>query len=131
MVGYRRYNRENTAVNFCFGHGLSYTSFCYGDLKIRDREVSLKVKNEGAVPGKETVQLYILGDEMQQLRHFEKVELCAGEEKSVVFRLTDRDFSAFNEEKGQFVPVPGIYQVQIGASSRDIRLVQTVQIPEL
>ncbi len=128
LVGYRYYNKYDTAVNFCFGHGLSYTEFSYRDLQIRGREVSLKVKNEGAAFGKETVQLYVQGSEMQQLRHFEKIALLPQEEKTVEFTLCDRDFAAFDTEKGEFAVVGGTYVIQLGASSRDIRLSETIQI---
>lgn len=122
MVGYRHYDKAGTDVNFCFGHGLSYTSFAYRDLTVNGGEVCLKVANTGAVAGKETVQLYISGAEMHQLRHFEKIELAPGEEKKVQFALTDRDFSAYDVEKKAFCVVPGEYEIQVGASSRDIRL---------
>lgn len=128
MVGYRYYNKADTPVNFCFGHGLSYTTFSYRDLQINGKEVSLKVKNDGDVFARETVQLYIRGSEMQQLRHFAKIGLLPQEEKTVCFTLCDRDFSAFDTEKGAFTVVGGVYEVQLGASSRDICLCQTIQI---
>lgn len=121
-VGYRHYNRENTDVSFCFGHGLSYTRFAYSDLRICGREVSLQIRNVGTVAGKETVQLYLYDGNVQKLRRFEKLELAAQEQKRVVFRLNDEDFSAFDEKQGKFVPVPGDYTVQLAASSRDVRL---------
>lgn len=122
LVGYRRYDKVGTDVNFCFGHGLSYTSFEYRDLRVDGREVTLTVANTGTVAGKETVQLYISGEEMHQLRRFEKVKLAPGEAKTVRFTLEDRDFSVYDTDRKIFVPVPGNYEIQIGASSRDIRL---------
>ena len=127
FVGYRYYNGEHVPVNFPFGHGLSYTSFAYSDLRVRDREVYITVTNTGCREGKEIVQLYILG-KMQQLRHFEKVLLKPGEQKMVHFTLTDRDFSEYAVEKRDFVIVPGSYTIQIGASSRDIRIAKEIII---
>lgn len=122
MVGYRYYDAVNAEVNFCFGHGLSYTTFSYSGLQLEGDQVSLTVTNTGTKPGKETVQLYISGERMHQLRGFEKVALQPGEEKTVTFTLTDRDFSEYDVEKKAFAVVPGSYEIQIGASSRDIRL---------
>lgn len=135
MVGYRHYDTENTDVNFCFGHGLAYTSFAYSQLKIAGGEVSVAVTNTGSVPGKETVQLYIAPLEKaalirpaHQLRGFEKLSLEPGETKTVTFTLCDRDFSCYDAEEGAFVKIPGTYELQIGASSRDIRLTETVTV---
>lgn len=139
-VGYRYYNRHHngngeTPVNFCFGHGLSYSEFVYSDLKIQGREapfeVSFAVKNVSNVAGKETVQLYLQDVQWtgaQKLRRFEKVELNGQEEKRVTFYLADEDFSVYDANKKDFVLQKGTYNVQIGASSRDIRLDERIQI---
>lgn len=126
-VGYRYYNGENVPVNFPFGHGLSYTEFTYSDLRVRGRDVYVTVTNTGDREGKETLQLYILG-KVQQLRYFEKLPLKPGEQRQVHITLEDRDFSEYSVEKQDFVPVPGTYTIQIGASSRDIRLTQEIII---
>ena len=128
MVGYRHYDAVHADVNFCFGHGLSYTAFTYDRLQVSGREVSLTVTNTGVRAGKETVQLYVSGETMHQLRGFEKVLLQPGETKTVQFTLTDRDFAAYDPAKKAFAVVPGRYQVQIGASSRDIRLTYEIEI---
>lgn len=129
MVGYRHYDTENIPVNFPFGHGLSYTEFSYSNLAVDGDRVSLTVKNTGSRPGKETVQLYIgatqPGRPAHQLRGFEKVTLAPGEEACVQFTLTDLDFSAYADRA--FRVIPGEYTVQIGASSRDIRLKAEVE----
>lgn len=126
-VGYRYYNGENIPVNFPFGHGLSYTAFSYSDLRLHGREAYVTVTNTGNLTGKETVQLYVRG-KMQQLRHFEKLLLEPGQQKTVHFSLTDRDFSEYCVEKHEFTLIPGTYTIQIGASSRDIRLEQEIII---
>ena len=128
LVGYRYYDKTATDVNFCFGHGLSYTNFEYSDLQLQGREVTFTVTNIGACCGKETMQLYVSGPECHQLRHFEKLSLKPGEKKTVSFTLTDRDFSAYDAQKAAFAVVPGTYGIQIGASSRDIRLKSEIAI---
>lgn len=128
MVGYRHYDKAGTDVNFCFGHGLSYTDFVYGELALQGREVTFTVTNTGSRAGKETVQLYIEGAEMHQLRRFEKLQLAPGERKTVRFTLTDRDFARYDTEKQAFVPVSGRYEIQIGHSSRNICLNTVIDI---
>lgn len=129
MVGYRHYDTADADVNFCFGHGLSYTSFRYDCLRAEGDRVSLQVTNTGDRPGCEVVQLYVAPLEdsghcrpVHQLRGFEKLCLAPGEAKTVTFTLMPRDFSCFDKAKGDFTEVPGQYEIQIGASSRDIRV---------
>ena len=122
MVGYRHYDAVNTDVNFCFGHGLSYTEFSYSGLSVSGNAVKFSITNVGDCAGAEVAQLYIADEKMHQLRGFQKVHLRPGETKEVEFILKDRDFSQYDVEKKTFSVVPGHYEIQIGASSRDIRL---------
>ena len=130
-VGYRYYDKAKKSVRYPFGHGLSYTTFAYSDLIVRDRKVSVQVKNTGAVSGAEVVQLYIAAPKggffrpVRELKGFERVELEPGESKTVEFTLDDRSFAIWSE--GWKIP-GGTYTVQIGASSRDIRLEQSIEI---
>lgn len=135
MVGYRHYNTVNTEVNFPFGHGLSYTRFAYDELHVFGHKVSVKVTNLGDRAGAEVVQLYIAPrgqwDPVRpahQLRGFEKVWLEPGETKSVCFDLTKADFSVYDADIHAFRALAGSYCVQVGASSRDIRLEQILNI---
>ena len=140
MVGYRYYNTEKTDVLFPFGHGLSYTDFVYDDLKIAQQEsekqtvkVSCTVKNKGVREGKETVQIYVAREQeknriFQELKAFEKVELAAGEEKQICFTLDKQDFSHHDVQKKMFLPVSGTYEIQVGASSADIRLSKKINV---
>lgn len=124
MVGYRYYDTEQTKVLFCFGHGLSYSKFVYSNLQVdqEQRKVSVTVKNESNLRGKEIVQLYIAPKETtldrpcHELKAFEKIELEPAQEKQIVFQLDKHDFAYLSTTTGK-------YQVQIGASSRDIRLI--------
>ena len=117
---------------FPFGYGLSYTSFEYSDLVIRkegacDVTVSCKVKNTGGMDGGEVVQLYI--DDVESsvvtppmlLKGFRRIELKAGEEKTVEFRL-DRDSFKLMDIRYDWTVEPGRFRILVGAGSRDIRL---------
>ena len=132
-VGYRYYDTKNIAPAFPFGFGLSYTTFEYSDLKIVRAsgfrpEVSLKVKNTGSRHGAEVVQLYIhdghskIDRPIHELKRFDRVELQPGEEKTVYFELTRADLSYWSPETKTWTADPGTFEIQIGASSRDIRL---------
>ena len=131
LVGYRWYDAKKEKPLFPFGFGLSYTTFQYSDLKIEgsgaERFVKLRVKNTGARPGAEVVQLYLgfppeAAEPPLQLKGFEKIEVAPGETKAVELRL-DRDaVSAFDEFEHRWRLYPGSYTVQVGGSSRDSRL---------
>jgi beta-glucosidase len=126
-----------------FGYGLSYTSFAYSGFRV-DRErvaaadpltVSVKVKNTGKREGDEVVQLYFrhaepkLKQAVKSLRGFERVRLRPGEERTVVFRLSPaKDFVHYDVAKRSYAVEPGPYEVQVGASSKDIRLTGVVRV---
>ena len=122
-------------VLYPFGHGLSYTTFSYGDLKISplrqgvqgDINISCKIKSTGKIKGDEVVQLY-LRDEVSSvttytkvLRGFERISLEAGEEQMVHFRLRPQDLGLWDKNMN-FRVEPGKFKVMIGSSSTDIRL---------
>jgi beta-glucosidase len=129
-VGYRYYDTKNVEPQFPFGFGLSYTTFEYSDLKVGNElaNVSLKVKNTGARAGTEVVQLYVhdghtkIDRPVRELKGFKRVELKAGETKTVGFTLDRADLSYWSPEKKAWVADPGTFEIQVGASSRDIRL---------
>lgn len=130
-VGYRYYDKAAKNVRYPFGYGLTYTSFEYSDLQVKDRTVTVQVKNTGAVSGAEVVQLYIEAPQIglfrpvKELKGFARVELEPGESKEVTFELDDRSFAIWSG--GWMIP-GGTYKIQIGASSRDIRLEQAIEI---
>lgn len=131
-VGYRYYDSARMDVLFPFGHGLSYTTFTYRDLALSHNGsqvlVTLKVKNSGAVAGKETVQVYVrdlqatLFRPHKELKGFCKVDLQPGEEKEVSIPLGARAFAFFDPASQDWVIEPGDFEILAGASSRDIRL---------
>jgi beta-glucosidase len=129
---------NQTRINgplYSFGHGLSYTTFGYSDLKLSSEDitatdsvvVSLKVKNTGDRAGDEVVQLYtrdVLSSVTtyeKNLRGFERIHLEPGQEKEVQFTILPRDLQLLNEQE-EWVVEPGEFRVMIGASSEDIRL---------
>jgi len=130
-VGYRYYDAANVPVRYPFGHGLSYTAFAYSDLTVQGQTVSLQVKNTGSVPGAEVVQLYIAPRQrgifrpVRELKGFARVELAPGETKTLEFTLDDRSFAIWQE--GWKIP-GGTYALEVGASSRDIRLTREIQV---
>lgn len=141
-IGYRYYDKKDMQVLFPFGHGLSYTKFEYNGLKldndsIRDTDiltVTCKVKNVGSIAGKEAVQLYVqkkdphVGRPVRELKGFEKVSLAPGEEKEVRFVLDKRSFAYYEVKLHDWHVESGAYEVEIGASSRNIRLRGSVQV---
>ena len=110
FIGYRYYDKKQLEPLFPFGFGLSYTTFALSDLKldadsIRDNQtlgVQVTVKNTGTVAGKHVVQLYVREDKPRlvrperELKAFAKVALEPGEEKTVRFELSRRDFAHYD-----------------------------------
>ncbi|MDE5548679.1 MAG: fibronectin type III-like domain-contianing protein, partial [Clostridia bacterium] len=141
-VGYRYFNTANVPVLFPFGYGLSYTQYEYSNLKVSAKSisdtdtltVSVDVQNVGEMDGKEIVQLYVndvvstMYTPYQQLKGFEKVELKAGEKKTVTFTLDKRSFAFYNTEAHDWQVESGEFKIMIGASSRDIRLTESVEV---
>ena len=138
FVGYRGYDALDRAVSYPFGHGLSYTGFGYADLTVTangaDVTVTCRVANTGERRGKEVVQLYV-GDPqasvarpVRELKAFTKVDLAAGESATVEFTLTARDLSYWSTRTGGWLLEGGVFELAVGASSRDLRLSATVEI---
>jgi beta-glucosidase len=120
-----------------FGHGLSYTRFEYANLRLSrpsvakdgTLDVSLEVKNAGRRDGDEVVQLYLRDVDAKapaanrELRGFERVRLSAGESRRVVFHVVPaRDRLRYEEAQKAIAVAPGPFEVEIGASSADLRL---------
>ena len=142
FIGYRYYDTKNLPPLFPFGFGLSYTTFSYTGIKaaattIKDTDeftVEVSVKNTGPVAGKEVVQLYlreqhplVLRPE-KELRAFQKVTLSPGEEKTVTFRLSKRDFAYYDSALRAWAVHSGKFDILAGGSSRDLPLKATVEM---
>jgi beta-glucosidase len=117
-----------------FGHGLSYSSFTYSEVKLSAASfrpgqtitASVSVTNNSKVDGKEVVQLYtrdMVGSitrPVKELRGFQKIELKAGETKTVTFTISVNDLKFYNSDL-KFVAEPGDFKVFIGGNSRDVK----------
>ena len=142
FVGYRYYDRKEMAVQFPFGHGLSYTKFEYSDLWLDKSEITdedtltatVTVKNVGSRTGKTVVQLYVSDlvstpiRPVRELKGFEKVELRPGETKQVSFQLDKRAFAYWNQQIHDWHVETGEFAIEVGQSSRDICLSEKVLV---
>jgi beta-glucosidase len=127
---------------FPFGHGLSYTTFAYRDLSVEVRpkadpvamRVTLTVTNTGRVAGDEVVQLYLhdvlasVARPVQELMAFSRLSLAPGATQQVSFDVR-REQLRFLDAAMRLVEEPGTWRIMVGASSRDIRLRQDVNVP--
>ncbi len=142
FVGYRYYDKKKMDVLFPFGHGLSYTSFAYSNLRlsadsIKDTDpltVTLTVKNTGCRFGKTVAQLYV-GDmestalrPLRELKAFAKVALAPGESKDVSFTLSKRSFAYWNNDIHDWHVETGDFTIEVGDSSRSLPLKATVRV---
>ena len=148
LVGYRWYHARNATPAFCFGHGESFTEFAYSALQAPARlaldaadagasaaNVTCTVKNTGSVAGAEIAQLYITfppsaGEPPRQLKSFAKIALQPGESVQVTLSLAKRDLAVWaggdaggaHGDVGGWALVPGKFEINVGASSCDLRL---------
>ena len=135
FVGYRWYEAKDIKPLFPFGHGLSYTTFEYGEPQLSRSSmtadgsitVSVPVTNTGDVAGAEVVQVYVSDPEasvarpVKELKGFAKVMLEPGQTKTVSVVLDRQSLSFFDAEKHAWVAEPGRFDVLIGSSSANIR----------
>lgn len=139
----RTYRYFTGEALYPFGYGLSYTRFNYSGLKLdqvriaADQQVNLqlRLKNSGKYAGDEVVQVYIKPLQPQrtralkELRAVQRVHLRKGQSRSLHFALQpDKDLLIYDEQKKAYVVDPGQYEIQIGASSSDIRLRQVIEV---
>ncbi len=136
FVGYRHFDKDNIAPQFAFGHGLSYTTFEYSNIKLsRSRikpgdslTVEVQVKNTGHREGAEVVQLYVqdvkasVPRPIKELKGFEKVQLRPDQMKVVRINLDARSMAFYDVTKKQWAVEPGQFKIMVGSSSRDIKL---------
>ena len=136
FVGYRWHDTKAIKPLFAFGHGLSYTSFAYSNLRLSSEKLSqggsltlgVDITNTGDRAGAEVVQLYIGDDEslcmrqVKELKGFEKVLLEPGETQRVEFEITPEALSYYDDTKGRWVAEAGLFTAYVGAASDDIRL---------
>ena len=134
FIGYRWYDKEKIKPLFPFGHGLSYTTFEYSNLRaVPPKGTSsvaafeVDIRNSGNIAGKEIVQGYVSVSNSQidrpnkELKKFDKVFLEPGETKKVQFELSERDLSFWSIETHTWQVEPAEYIFEVGASANDIR----------
>ena len=144
-VGYRYFDTVQKPVRFPFGHGLSYTSFEYSNLNVkvtkddtREKEVivSFTVQNIGRMAGQEVAQCYVKDIEASvyrpahELKDYCKVLLQPGQKKIIEFRLGQDAFAFYDIGAKDWAVEPGFFEVQIGASSRDLRLKESLEFKQ-
>ena len=138
FVGYRWAEKHDITPLFAFGHGLSYTTFEYGEASCgksgKGFKVSVDVTNTGKVEGKEIVQLYISDDEctlerpVKELKGFEKVSLAPGQTKKVTFEIEPDMLKFYDPARGGWTLESGSFTAHVGAASDDIRATATFSV---
>jgi beta-glucosidase len=134
-VGYRYFDKNGIEPLFPFGHGLSYTTFEYGKLRVSPSRIGaggrvtarLSIRNTGPVAGAEVVQVYVSDPEssvdrpVKELKAFRKVHLEPGQSRDIDFSLDQDAFSFWDPVSKTWKAEPGRFKVLVGGSSRDIR----------
>lgn len=142
FVGYRYFSTYDVEPLFCFGHGLSYTTFKYEDLKVSVSEdvndvyisVKFKLTNHGHIDGAEVVQVYIKDLKASverpkiELKEFDKVYLNAGESKEIEIKLNKKALAFYDSEEKNWLVESGEFELLIGGSSEDIRVTDVINI---
>ncbi len=141
-VGYRHFDTRNVPVAYPFGFGLSYTTFSFNNIKIKQIknervELQVTVKNTGSVSGKEVAQVYLrapkgtLDKPMQELKGFAKTrELKPGESQTLTISIPIRLLASFDEAGSRWWLETGDYTFAVGNSSRNIALSTTLRLAE-
>ncbi|MDB5555227.1 MAG: glycosyl hydrolase [Rhizobium sp.] len=141
-VGYRSYDKRRLPPLFPFGFGLSYARFEYSNIAIDTTgidaastfTVSFDVTNTGVVAGKEIAQLYArphnprLIRPVRELKGFAKIDLQPGETRRIEIRIEARDLRYYDPDYRQWLLDAGKLTIEVGASSRDIRLETTLDV---
>ena len=138
FVGYRWYDVREMDVAFPFGHGLSYTSFAYSALTVSagpdGLEASVRVTNTGARAGREVAQFYVSVPDSavqrapRELKGFDSIVLEPGESGVVSVLVPREDLAYWDVAAGRWTVESGRYEVHVGASSRDLRLTESVVV---
>ena len=141
-VGYRFFDTFNREVAYPFGFGLSYTTFEFSKPVVKAKgkdavEVSITVKNTGAISGKEVAQVYVTAPKgriekpAQELKAFAKTrELQPGESQTLTMTIPVRDLASFDEAGSQWLTEAGNYTFRIGNSSRNLPLSASLTLKE-
>jgi len=133
--GYKWFDSEGKQPLFAFGFGLSYTTFAYSDLHVDAgaKTVTFVLENTGKRSGADVAQVYVQlpnssGENFRRLAGWQRVELAAGERKTVHVELEPLALETFDEAKDAWQRLPGEYAVSVGDSSRDLPLKESVKL---
>ncbi len=154
LVGYRWYDARDMAVQFAFGHGLSYTTFAYSGLEVSTGSTTgggsttgkgtsddagltarVTVANTGGVAGREVVQCYVslpgsaVPRAPRALAAFAVVDLAPGESREVELTVARDDLAYWDVRADRWLVEGGTYRVEVGASSRDVRATAEAKVP--
>jgi len=135
-VGYKWYDAQKKPVLFPFGHGLSYTTYSYSNLKVepgKTPHVTFTVKNTGKRAGAEVAEVYAslpaaAAEPPKRLVGWSKVTLKPGESKEVTVDIEPKYLSIFNVEQNGWQLLPGEYGFMVGGSSQNLPLKQSVTL---
>ena len=135
-VGYKWYDAEKKPVLFPFGHGLSYTTYSYSNLKVepgKTPRATFTVKNTGRRAGAEVAEVYAslpaaAAEPPKRLVGWSKVTLKPGESKEVTVDIEPKYLSIFNVEQNGWQLLPGEYGFMVGGSSQNLPLKQSVTL---
>lgn len=138
-VGYRHFDKRNIAVSYPFGYGLSYTDFEFRELNLNVENdtlaITTTVKNSGTKAGKEVVQIYIsklntnIDRPVAELKGFSKTQNLAPEQtEEIRIKIPIGELRYWEEKKATWVLEEGSYQIQVGSSSRDIKITGEVEL---
>jgi beta-glucosidase len=139
-IGYRWFDKQNIEPLFAFGHGLSYTTFNYSGLKIKRTsdgglDVTVNIKNAGSMDSDEVPQVYLgapsaIPDGVQfpvrALVAFDRIHIPAGQSKTVTLHVEPRQLQYWSTAQSKWITASGKRTVSVGASSRDLRLNQSI-----
>lgn len=136
FIGYRAWEKERRTPSYPFGHGLGYTEWTYDSIETSGTTVTVRVRNTGTRPGRETIQLYLApaanetapARPSRWLAGFATVEAAPGETAEAVVELPRRAFEIWDESTNSWTHVQGSYDIQAGRSLADPRLTATVTV---
>ncbi len=136
FLGYRGLDHNNISPRFAFGHGLSYTSFKYSNMEVKQTgdsvKVSFDITNTGRRDGKEVAQVYVGDMEAsvprpeKELKHYSKVFIPKGKTVHVELALSEDAFSFYDVKTGEFIAEPGRFTISVGGSSDNLPLKEEI-----
>lgn len=132
FIGYYNYDSSNISVRYPFGYGLSYTTFAYSKFNVKGKEVSFTITNTGTMPGKETAQIYVgnasaaVMSPNKELKAFVQIKLNPGESKEVAALIQNLEF--YDNETGNLIEQGGTYDVYIGSSVSNIKIMDRMDV---